>query len=90
MFGKSKQLEKGINELKRLVNDERLHMAKYGKQEYETGLYNGLEIGLAIMESREPMLETPDPKQNREQEEQRKGRTMYGNMKRVLYTKKED
>lgn len=83
MFGKSKQLEKGINELKLLVNDERLHLAKYGKQEYETGLYNGLEIGLAIMENREPMLETPDQKPETNEQNKGKGRTMYGNMKRT-------
>lgn len=83
MFGKSKQLETRINELKRLVNDEKLHLAKYGKQEYETGLYNGLEVGLAIMENREPMLETPDQKPEAKEQDKGKGRTMYGNMKRT-------
>ena len=88
MFGKSKQLETRINELKRLVNDEKIRLAKYGKQEYEIGLYNGLEIGLAIMENREPMLETPDQKPEEKEQDKGKGRTMYGNMKRTY--KKED
>ena len=88
MFGKSKQLETCIKELKRLVNDEKIHLAKYGKQEYETGLYNGLEIGLAIMENREPMLETPDQKPEEKEQDKGKGRTMYGNMRRTY--KKED
>ena len=88
MFGKSKQLETRINELKRLVNDEKLHLAKYGKQEYETGLYNGLEIGLAIMENREPMLEAPDQNPEAKEQDKGKGRTMYGNMRRTY--KKED
>lgn len=88
MFSKSKQLETRINELKRLVNDEKIHLAKYGKQEYETGLYNGLEIGLAIMENREPMLEAPDQKPEEKEQDKGKGRTMYGNMKRTY--KKED
>lgn len=83
MFGKSKQLETCINELKRLVNDEKIHLAKYGKQEYETGLYNGLEIGLAIMENREPMLEIPDQNPETKEQDKGKGRTMYGNMKRT-------
>lgn len=88
MFGKTKQLEKRINELKDIVSRERINLAKQ-KEEYETGLYNGLELGLAIMEGREPVLMVPDPKQNKEQEE-RKGRTLYGNMKRVVYHKKEE
>lgn len=81
MFGKTKQLEKRINELKDIVSRERINLAKQ-REEYETGLYNGLELGLSIMEGREPVFMTPDQKQNREQEE-RKGRTMYGNMKRT-------
>lgn len=87
MFGKTKQLEKRINELKDIVNRERINLAKQ-REEYETGLYNGLELGLSIMEGREPVFMVPDSKRNKEQEE-RKGRTMYGNMRRVLYTKKE-
>lgn len=87
MFGKTKQLEKRINELKGIVSRERINLAKQRK-EYETGLYNGLELGLSIMEGREPVFMTPDQKQNREQEEERKGRTMYGNMRRTY--KKED
>ena len=83
MFGKSKQLETRINERKRLVNDEKIHLAKYGKQEYETGLYNGLELGLAIMENIEPMLEIPDQKPEEKEQDKGKGRTMYGNMKRT-------
>ena len=88
MFGKAKELKKRINELKEIVNKERINVAKQ-REEYETGLYNGLELGLSIMEGREPVLMVPDPKQNKEQEE-RKGRTLYGNMKRVAYHKKED
>lgn len=86
MFGKVKELKKRINELKEIVNKERINVAKQ-REEYETGLYNGLELGLSIMEGREPVFMTPDQKQNREQEE-RKGRTMYGNMRRTY--KKED
>lgn len=88
MFGKAKELKKRINELKEIVNKERINMAKQ-REEYETGLYNGLELGLAIMEGREPVFMTPGQKQNKEQEE-RKGRTLYGNMKRVAYHKKEE
>lgn len=88
MFGKTKQLEKRINELKDIVSRERINLAKQ-KEVYETGLYNGLELGLSIMEGREPVLMVPDPKQNKEQGE-RKGRTLYGNMKRVAYHKKEE
>lgn len=87
MFGKTKQLEKRINELREIVNKERVNMAKQ-REEYETGLYNGLELGLSIMEGREPVFMVPDRKQNKEQEEERKGRTMYGNMRRTY--KKED
>lgn len=87
MFGRAKKLEKRINELKEIVNKERVNVAKQ-REEYETGLYNGLELGLSIMEGREPVFMTPDQKQNREQEEGRKGRTMYGNMRRTY--KKED
>ena len=88
MFGKAKELKKRINELKEIVNKERINVAKQ-REEYETGLYNGLELGLSIMEGREPVFMTPDQKQNKEQEE-RKGRTLYGNMKRVAYHKKEE
>lgn len=87
MFGKTKQLEKRINELKDIVNRERINLAKQ-REEYETGLYNGLELGLSIMEGREPVFMVPDSKRNKEQEEERKGRTMYGNMRRTY--KKED
>lgn len=88
MFGKAKELKKRINELKEIVNKERINMAKQ-REEYETGLYNGLELGLSIMEGREPVFMTPDQKQNKEQDKG-KGRTLYGNMKRVAYHKKEE
>lgn len=88
MFGKYKTLESRVKELKDITDKERINIA-VNKEEYETGLYNGLELALAIMEGREPVLMTPDQKQNKEQEE-RKGRTLYGNMKRVAYHKKEE
>ena len=81
MFGKYKTLESRVKELKDITDKERINIA-VNKEEYETGLYNGLELALAIMEGREPVLMTPDQKQNKEQEE-RKGRTLYGNMKRT-------
>ena len=91
MFGKYKTLENRVKELKNITDKERVNVVvnKEEKEEYETGLYNGLELALAIMEGREPVFMTPDQKQNKEQEE-RKGRTLYGNMKRVVYRKKEE
>lgn len=81
MFGKYKTLESRVKELKNITDKERTKIV-VNKEEYETGLYNGLELGLSIMEGREPVLMVPDPKQNKEQGE-RKGRTLYGNMKRT-------
>lgn len=88
MFGKYKTLESRAKELKNITDKERTNIV-VNKEEYEVGLYNGLELALSIMEGREPVLMVPDPKQNKEQEE-RKGRTLYGNMKRVAYHKKEE
>lgn len=90
MFGKYKTLANRVKELKNITDKERTNIVvNVNKEEYETGLYNGLELGLSIMEGREPVLMVPDQKQNKEQEE-RKGRTLYGNMKRVAYHKKEE
>ena len=51
--------------------------------DYSCGLYNGLEIALAVIESREPELATYEADQVvTEGEEEKPGRTLYSGVRR--------
>lgn len=55
------------------------------QDDYMVGLYNGLEMGLAILESREPEFLTCTTKEPEviENEEERTGRTVASGVRRV-------
>ena len=50
--------------------------------DYMTGLYNGLEMAVAILEDREPIFETYVKEPEIEKVEEQKGRTLQSGIRR--------
>ena len=69
---------KRIRELKR-VKDVQEQSLKGAHDEYMIGLYNGLELAVAIMENRKPVYLScvKEPEQIENVEKQEAGRTCY-------------
>lgn len=70
--------EKRIRELKRVKNVQEQSL-KGVHDDYMTGLYNGLELAVAIMENRKPVYLSciKEPEQIENIEKQEVGRTCY-------------
>lgn len=70
--------EKRIRELKR-VKDVQEQSLKVKYDDYMIGLYNGLELAVAIMENRKPIYLSciKEPEQIENIEKQEAGRTCY-------------
>lgn len=70
--------EKRIRELKR-VKDVQEQSLKAERDDYMIGLYNGLELAVAIMENRKPVYLSciKEPEQIENIEKQEAGRTCY-------------
>lgn len=69
---------KRIRELKRVKNVQEQNL-KAEHDDYMTGLYNGLELAVAIMENRKPVYLSciKEPEQIENIEKQEAGRTCY-------------
>ena len=52
------------------------------QDDYMTGLYNGLEMAVAILEDREPIFETYVKEPEIEKVEEQKGRTLQSGIRR--------
>ena len=75
MFFKNREIEG----LKSLKEQQKIYLRKSGADDYTVGLYNGLEISLALLEKRQPELIsiTQEPKMYIEDENQQAaGRTI--------------
>lgn len=79
---------KRIRELKR-VKDVQEQSLKAEHDDYMIGLYNGLELAVAIMENRKPVYLSciKEPKQIENIEKQEVGRTCYNG---VIVRKKDE
>ena len=69
---------KRLKELKRIKDIQEQNL-RAESDEYMVGLYNGLELAVAIMENRKPVYVSciKEPEQFENKEEQEKGRTCY-------------
>lgn len=76
MFSKSKAKTKEINKLRDIQKKE---ISIYKGDDYIVGVHNGLELASAILEDREPVLETCVTKEPKtvDNTEQDNGRTLY-------------
>lgn len=70
--------KKRIRELKRIKDIQEQNLGE-DQNEYMVGMYNGLELAVAIMENRPPVYVSceKEPEQIESKEEQEKGRTCY-------------
>lgn len=70
--------KKGIRELKRVKDVQEQNLGEE-QNEYMVGMYNGLELAVAIMENRLPVYVSceKEPEQIESKEEQEVGRTCY-------------
>lgn len=73
--------KKRIRELKR-VKDAQEQSLKAEHDDYMTGLYNGLEMAVAILEDREPIFETYVKEPEIKKAEEQKGRTLQSGIRR--------
>lgn len=71
---KTKQIKK-IRELQK-------QSLQNNPDDYMTGLYNGLEMAVAILEDREPMFETYVKEPEIKKVEEQKGRTLQSGIRR--------
>lgn len=69
---------KRIRELKRIKDIQEQNLGE-DQNEYMVGMYNGLELAVAIMENRPPVYVSceKEPEQIESNEEQEVGRTCY-------------
>lgn len=69
---------KRIRELKRIKDIQEQNLGE-DQNEYMVGMYNGLELAVAIMENRPPVYVSceKEPEQIESKEEQEVGRTCY-------------
>lgn len=69
---------KRIKELKRIKDIQEQNLGE-DQNEYMVGMYNGLELAVAIMENRTPVYVSceKEPEQIESKEEQEVGRTCY-------------
>ena len=69
---------KRIRELKRVKDVQEQNLGE-DQNEYMVGMYNGLELAVAIMENRPPVYVSceKEPEQIESKEEQEVGRTCY-------------
>ena len=69
---------KRIRELKRIKDIQEQNLGE-DQNEYMVGMYNGLELAVAIMENRPPVYVSceKEPEQVESKEEQEVGRTCY-------------
>lgn len=69
---------KRIRELKRVKDVQEQNLGE-DQNEYMVGMYNGLELAVAIMENRKPVYVSceKEPEQIESKEEQEIGRTCY-------------
>ena len=70
--------KKRIRELKRIKDIQEQNLGE-DQNEYMVGMYNGLELAVAIMENRPPVYVwyEKEPEQFESKEEQELGRTCY-------------
>lgn len=70
--------KKRIRELKRIKDVQEQNLGE-DQNEYMVGMYNGLELAVAIMENRPPVYVScgKEPEQIESKEEQEVGRTCY-------------
>lgn len=73
--------KKRIRELKR-VKDAQEKSLKAEHDDYMIGLYNGLEMAVAILEDREPIFETYVKEPEIKKAEEQKGRTLQSGIRR--------
>ena len=73
--------KKRIRELKR-VKDAQEQSLKAEHDDYMTGLYNGLEMAVAILEDREPIFEKYVKEPEIKKAEEQKGRTLQSGIRR--------
>lgn len=73
MFGKKKRITETVRNLRTMQNDN-IH------DDYSCGVYNGLELALAVIENREPVFATCDKEPinitHNEEQEKPVGRTI--------------
>lgn len=84
MFRKSEdKLESKIEAIRSLLTAQKAHVDAKETDEYNVGIYNGLEIALALLEEREPRVILAIQKKPEETANTQRGRTVATGKRKV-------
>lgn len=85
MFRKSEdKLESKIEAIRNLIVAQKAHVDANESDEYNIGIYNGLEIALALLEEREPRVILAIQKKPEETANTQQGRTVASGKRKVV------
>lgn len=85
MFRKCEdKLESKKESLRSLVTAQKAHVDAKETDEYNIGIYNGLEIALALLEEREPRVILAIQKKPEETANTQRGRTVTSGKRKVV------
>lgn len=85
MFRKGEnKLESKKESLRSLVTAQKAHVDAKETDEYNIGIYNGLEIALALLEEREPRVILAIQKKPEETANTQRGRTVASGKRKVV------
>lgn len=85
MFRKGEnKLESKKESLRSLVTAQKAHVDAKETDEYNIGIYNGLEIALALLEEREPRVILAIQKKTEETANIQRGRTVASGKRKVV------